>query len=150
VYSCSQDSYELKNKYYFLTMARDQHFGGFFLRMCVCSIISVIKASDLRVFYTLSRAPLGSRSLNSLCTPETLADPKIGSDWVLGILSRMSGSAPRAPGCETKRETKEVSTSVCEGYKRCAIVSRAVCRVGTRLKLVDPLCVPAFSSVFQL
>jgi len=40
--------------------------------------------------------------------------------------------------------------SVRQGYKRCTIVSRALCRVGTRVKLVDPLCVPVFSSVFQL
>ena len=62
----------------------------------------------------------------------------------------MSGSAPTERGVETKGETKEVRTGVCEGYKTCAIVSRAVCRVGTRLELVDPLCGAAFSSVVQL
>jgi hypothetical protein len=62
----------------------------------------------------------------------------------------MSGSAPTERGVETKQETKGVSTGVCEGYKTCAIVSRALCRVGTRLELVDPLCGQVFSSVDRL
>ena len=62
----------------------------------------------------------------------------------------MSGSAPTERGDETKSGTEGVSTGVGEGYKTWAIVSRAVCRVGTRLELVDPLCGHVFSSVDTL